>query len=98
MHRDSVPYTPPGTVSLGRSPHSEVQGMYAKGRLLSLQGHPEYSGRVAEELLDLRRGQVLDEETYSDAKKRAYDKHDGVAVGAAIVRFLLDDWMSKRGV
>lgn len=91
MHRDFVPTCPPGVESLGRSSRCEVQGLYAKGRLISLQGHPEFTGKLVDELLELRRGTVLSEYIYQDGKQRAFDHHDGTPIAATFLRFLLDD-------
>jgi len=91
MHRDVVPECPPHVLSLGSSERCDVQGMYSKGRMLSVQGHPEYSGKIANELLDLRRGTKLDEVTYFNGKKRANLAHDGVAVAAGFLRFLMEE-------
>ena len=89
MHRDVIPALPPNVERLGHSPRCDVQGLYIRNRLISVQGHPEFNGRIVNELLDLRRGTVLDEETYQRGKERANHAHDGVAVAAGFVRFLL---------
>lgn len=90
MHRDAVPRLPPAVEGLGYSSRCNVQGMYRKARLLSVQGHPEFNEKIVDELLELRRGVVLDDETYNDGKSRAHDKHDGEVVAAAFVKFLLE--------
>lgn len=90
MHRDVVPRYPSSVEKLGHSDRCDVQGFYVKNRVISLQGHPEYNARIAGELLDLRRGSVLDEATYQDGKTRANNPHDGVAVAVGFLRFLLE--------
>jgi len=67
-----------------------VQVMYQKGRLLSMQGHPEYHTSIADELLERRGPIVFGEETYNDAKSRVYLPHDGAVIAAIMLEFLLE--------
>ncbi|EMC91942.1 hypothetical protein BAUCODRAFT_79151 [Baudoinia panamericana UAMH 10762] len=92
MHHDIV-YTHPSSVEpLGHSDRCEVQGMYSPRRLISTQGHPEFGAEVITELLQRRHEQgVFDDAMFEEALTRANDHHDGVAVAAAFVRFLLED-------
>ncbi|OQO09587.1 hypothetical protein B0A48_04989 [Cryoendolithus antarcticus] len=91
MHRDIVYEFPKGVESLGHSPRCDVQGMYIKHRLITVQGHPEFTGDIVAELLDSRheRG-IFDDAMYEDGMKRVRQPHDGIAVGAAFIRFLLE--------
>ncbi|KAL6890031.1 class I glutamine amidotransferase-like protein [Trichoderma evansii] len=91
MHYDIVPWYPPSVEKLGHTDRCEVQGMYVKNRVISLQGHPEYTEKIGCEFLERRRGSALDEATYQDGKNRVYNPHDGLIVGAAFVKFLLED-------
>ncbi|KAH9833616.1 Paeruginosa anthranilate synthase component II [Teratosphaeria destructans] len=92
MHRDIVYEYPPGIEALGSSPRCEVQGMYAKGRLITVQGHPEFDGDIVNELLENRhRMGIFDDAMYRDGVERVRRHHDGVAVAAAFVRFLLEE-------
>ncbi|QIW98944.1 hypothetical protein AMS68_004462 [Peltaster fructicola] len=52
MHRDIVYTLPPSVESLGRSPVCEVQGMYARKRLITVQGHPEFTAEIVDELIE----------------------------------------------
>lgn len=91
MHRDIVYTLPAGVEALGRTPRCEVQGMYVQGRLLTVQGHPEFDGEIEEELIQRRYEQgVFDMGMYKDAMGRVRREHDGVVVGAAFLRFLLE--------
>lgn len=77
---------------LGHSPLCEVQGMYARGRLITVQGHPEFDERIVRELLQARHEQaIFDDEMFEDGMKRVVDRNDGVIVAAAFLRFLLED-------
>lgn len=91
MHQDAVYTYPPSVEHLGHSPSCHVQGMYEKKRLITTQGHPEFDGDIVTELLENRHDRgVFDDATYEDAMKRVRKHHDGVAVAAAFVRFLLE--------
>lgn len=92
MHRDIVYEYPDGVEELGWAPKCSVQGMYAKGRLISVQGHPEFTQPIVSEIVEARHGQgIFDKAQFEDAMARVGNQHDGVAVGAAFLRFLLED-------
>lgn len=92
MHRDVVQSYPPNVEHLGSSPRCDVQGMYVKNRLITVQGHPEFNEQIVRELLETRHEQgVFDDELYQEAVGRVANHHDGVVVGAAFIKFLLDD-------
>ena len=92
MHRDIVYEYPEGIEALGHSPRCDVQGMYAENRLMTVQGHPEFNGDIVAELLVNRHDRgIFDDAMYEDGMKRVRNHHDGVAVAAAFIRFLLED-------
>lgn len=91
MHRDILPTCPSGVEKLGNSLHCDVQGLYVGKCLFSVQGHPEFNEDIMDELLDLRRGTAIDEETYQTGKSRAHQPHDGMVIAAAFARFLVED-------
>jgi len=92
MHRDVIYEYPEGVESLGSSPYCDVQGMYAKGRLITLQSHPEFNGDIMRTLLEKRHeGGIFDDALYKDASARAEIHHDGNVVGQAFLRFMLED-------
>ena len=98
MHRDIVYEYPKGVESLGSSPRCDVQGMYAPGRLITVQGHPEFNEEIVREIVESRYKQgIFDDGTYEDAIGRVRNHHDGVAVGTAFLRFLLDDSTQVNG-
>ncbi|KAF3480032.1 class I glutamine amidotransferase-like protein [Arthroderma uncinatum] len=47
MHRDILPRYPPYVEKLGHSDLCDVQGIYVKNRVITLQGHPEYNTKIA---------------------------------------------------
>lgn len=92
MHKDIVFSYPQGTEHIGSSPKCEVQGMYIKNRLITVQGHPEFTETIVTEILQSRHDQgIFDDNMFNDGMSRVGKHHDGVAVGKAFLRFLLDD-------
>lgn len=92
MHKDIVFEFPEGVEDLGSSPRCQVQGMFAKGRLISVQGHPEFTEPIVSELLTARHDQgIFDDAAFEDGMARVGKPHDGIAVSSAFLRFLLDD-------
>ena len=91
MHRDVVTAHPPGMQPLGHSPRCDVQGMYAPRRVLTVQGHPEFTTDIMEELLELRKGTGLfNEELFGSGMERN-KVDDGVFIAQAFYKFLLQD-------
>ncbi|KAJ5656493.1 hypothetical protein N7507_008443 [Penicillium longicatenatum] len=91
-HKDVVLSCPPGVTVLGSTPHCEVQVLYAPRRLLTVQGHPEYNEEALVEIIShMARKGTLDERQAQEALSRAGKEHDGVAIGAAFLRFLLEE-------
>jgi GMP synthase-like glutamine amidotransferase len=93
MHKDIVYNLPSDEVELlGSTPLCQIHGMYTKGRLISIQGHPEFTKDIVTEIVETRHGQgIFDDATYQDAMKRVGKDHDGVVVAQAFLRFLLED-------
>ncbi|KAL0256348.1 hypothetical protein SLS55_008742 [Diplodia seriata] len=92
MHRDIVYEYPPGVEPLGHSPLCEVQGMYAKGRLITVQGHPEFNEKIMVVILKARHENgIFDDGLFTDSLGRAPQPHDGLVISQAFIRFLLED-------
>jgi GMP synthase-like glutamine amidotransferase len=92
MHRDIVFEYPEGVEKLGGTPRCLVQGMYAKGKFITVQGHPEFNGEIVSEILGARHSQkIFNDEQYADAMDRVENRHDGIAVAKGFLRFLLED-------
>lgn len=91
MHRDIVYYQPPDTIPLGSSPRCEVQGMYAPRRFITVQGHPEFNEEIVTEVLELRHNNgTFSDEVYEEAMTRVGYEHDGLKVGKAFLKFLVE--------
>ncbi|KAF2973513.1 hypothetical protein GQX73_g99 [Xylaria multiplex] len=89
MHRDAVLSFPPGTVQLARTDKCDNQAMYIPGRMISVQGHPEFTEEMVREILDMRKyGGIVSDDIYQDGINRVANKQDGVAVAQAFLRFL----------
>ena len=92
MHQDVISEYPPGVISLGSSPRCAVQGMYLPGRFVTVQGHPEFTEEIVTEIVTLRgKAGVFSKEQAEDALERAKNEHDGVAIGATFLKFLLEE-------
>ncbi|KAI1386082.1 class I glutamine amidotransferase-like protein [Hypoxylon trugodes] len=89
MHRDIVHKLPPGVIALASTDICPVQAMYAPRRLITVQGHPEFTKDMVGEILQRRYdGGILSPDIYKDGMRRVGNEHDGVAVARAFIRFL----------
>ncbi len=89
MHKDLITQYPPHITELGSSGLCKVQGMYVPGRVLTVQGHPEFTEEIVAELLERRRRQgIFGEEVYGEAMGRVGLRQDGEVVAGAFLRFL----------
>jgi GMP synthase-like glutamine amidotransferase len=92
MHKDIVFEYPEGVEKLGASPRCLVQAMYQKGKLISVQGHPEFHEGIVSYLVKMRNEQgIFEDEQARDALERVGNKHDGVVIAQAFLRFLLEE-------
>ena len=92
MHRDLVYHCPEGVQELGSSGRCKVQGMYIPDRVITVQGHPEFTSEIVAELLENRHKQnIFTNEIYQDGLARVGKPHDGVLVAQAFVEFLRRD-------
>lgn len=95
MHRDIVAVEPEqlpdGVENLASTEDCKVQGMYKKGVFISVQGHPEYNLEIMHEFVSVRaKLGIFTKEMTKDALKRISDPCDGVVVGSAFLRFLIE--------
>ncbi|KAL9032109.1 MAG: hypothetical protein Q9214_008104, partial [Letrouitia sp. 1 TL-2023] len=81
MHKDIVFEYPAGVESLGSSESCLVQGMYVPNRIITVQGHPEFTEEILREILEVRHSQgIFSDEIYEEAIGRVGRKHDGLLV------------------
>jgi len=93
MHRDIVyPPLPKDVQSLGSSPKCELHGLYQRGNLITVQGHPEFDEEIMREIVVARHALgIFTPEIYEDAMSRLGTKRDGDLVGQVFLKFLLMD-------
>lgn len=92
MHQDIAYSYPEGVEALASTDKCEVQAMYAPKRLISVQGHPEFTGEIVREICETRLAlKVFDEPTYESAIERVDNDHDGLVIGRAFLRFLVEE-------
>ena len=98
MHQDIVYTFPPSTVPLAHTTRCENQGMYAKNRLITVQGHPEFNAEMVTHILGARHDAgVFKDEIYEDGISRVKETHGGEVIARAFVRFLVDYKGRGRG-
>ncbi|KAK3502826.1 class I glutamine amidotransferase-like protein [Neurospora crassa] len=91
MHRDHVVGVPDGAQLLASTDVCENQGFVIPGRVLTVQGHPEFTTDIMEELLELRKATGLfNEELFGSGMERN-KVDDGVFIAQAFYKFLLQD-------
>ncbi|KAK2759448.1 hypothetical protein FQN54_002926 [Arachnomyces sp. PD_36] len=89
MHQDVVYTLPPGAINLGWTEKCAFQGFYWPERFLSLQGHPEFDEEIERECLVRKKDSGLfSAEVYEDAMSKIGDRHDGLTVSKAMLKFL----------
>lgn len=92
MHRDKVYTFPDGVEELAYTTKCANQAMYVKGKLITVQGHPEFTEEIVREIVEARHTQrVFDDEVYQDALDRVGKYQDGVHVAQAFLRFVMED-------
>lgn len=95
MHRDIVDFDPkdlPDDIeNLASTEICKLQGMYCKKRFFTTQGHPEYTAEITSEMVEKRaKAGILTKKLSEDAISRVQNPHDGLAIGAALLRFLME--------
>lgn len=89
MHRDIVFSNPEGAQNLGENDVCDTQGFLLPGKAITVQGHPEFTGEIISEILELRHDtKVFNDEVYSSGVDRANNDHDGVKIAQAFLRFI----------
>lgn len=97
MHQDIVIDSPRLPVkSLGSTAICTNQIFSKSNRLLSVQGHPEFTNAMVAEILKMRHNRgVLSVAAFKEAMRRVDTPHDGDVVGVAFILFLYLPWLKK---
>lgn len=89
MHRDEVGAYPEGAEPLAENSVCSIQGMLIPGRVITVQGHPEFTEGIVREILDSRQAAgIFPEGIYEGGIERVGNQHDGVEIAQAFLRFL----------
>ncbi|KAI1265250.1 putative class I glutamine amidotransferase [Xylariaceae sp. FL1019] len=89
MHRDAVLTFPTGVISLAETDICPNQAMYIPRRMMSVQGHPEFTVDMMTEIIETRKyGGILNKDISEDGLNRVGDPQDGVAIAQVFIRFL----------
>ena len=90
MHQDELTAVPAGVQLLASTEKCKNQGMYQKGRLITMQGHPEYTEDIIKHSLYARQD-ILAPDVYKDGMRRLRDHDDGMIITQGFLRFLLEE-------
>lgn len=89
MHRDQVFSVPPGAELLASTDKCMNHGFIIPGRVITVQGHPEFTEDIMREILELRHESGLfTDDVYQSGMTRNGDHHDGVLMAQVFVKFL----------
>jgi hypothetical protein len=91
MHRDQAFGVPPNATLLASTPLCPNHGFLIPSRLITVQGHPEFTPDIMQEILQTRHATGLfSDEVYESGMARRSDNHDGVLMARAFLKFLRD--------
>lgn len=86
-HQDQVLALPPQATVLAQTEHCEVAMLEVDGRLLGIQGHPEYSNEYAAALLETRTDRIP-QDLVAAARTTFTDQTDAATASEWIARYL----------
>lgn len=87
-HRDQVWCLPPGARLLLSNAFCPLAAFHLPGRLLALQGHPEFTTGYAQDLLDCREDRLPADAVTAARHTLATQEPEGLRVGRWIRRFI----------
>ncbi|GAB1319289.1 Class I glutamine amidotransferase, putative [Madurella fahalii] len=91
MHRDQVFSVPAGAELLASTDKCMNHGFVIPGRVITVQGHPEFTEDIMREILELRHETgLLTDEVFQSGMERNGDHHDGVLMAQVFLKFLQD--------
>ncbi|KAK3389235.1 class I glutamine amidotransferase-like protein [Podospora didyma] len=89
MHRDQVFGLPAGAQLLAETDKCPNHGFVIPGRVITVQGHPEFTADMMKEILETRypRG-LFSKEEFDNGMDRRADEQDGVLMAQVFLKFL----------
>ncbi|SPQ20241.1 7e267bcc-6487-4fdf-84ba-ac5622dabeff [Thermothielavioides terrestris] len=89
MHRDQAFSVPAGAELLASTDKCMNHGFIIPKRVITVQGHPEFTEDIMRELLETRHASGLfTDELYESGVARNGDHHDGVLMAQVFIKFL----------
>jgi GMP synthase-like glutamine amidotransferase len=89
MHRDQVFNVPAGAELLASTDKCMNHGFVIPKRVITVQGHPEFTEDIMREILELRHETgLLTDEVFQSGMERNGDDHDGVLMAQVFLKFL----------
>lgn len=91
VHQDQVIKVPPAANIYSSSQHCAIEGFYIGNKVLTHQGHPEFSTDFLEQLLDVKQSEYHFSNTvYKSAKNSLCKNNNGIIFGQWLYNFLID--------
>ncbi|KAG7287529.1 hypothetical protein NEMBOFW57_007041 [Staphylotrichum longicolle] len=89
MHRDQVFGVPAGAEVLASTEKCPNHGFIIPKRVITVQGHPEFTEDIMGEILELRHESgLLTDDVYQSGVARNGDHHDGILMAQVFLKFL----------
>lgn len=89
MHRDQAYGVPDGATLLASTEICPNQGFVMPGKVITVQGHPEFTDEIMGELLESRHAiGLFPDGLYESGMERRANEHDGEALARVFLKFL----------
>jgi GMP synthase-like glutamine amidotransferase len=90
VHQDVVFEPPQGLTIIGSTEKTRVQGLYARGKILTLQGHPEFADEIVETITNnLYNEGLITKDLFKDSlSSLSLKKNHGTEIGKIIAKFI----------
>lgn len=89
MHRDQAYGVPDGATLLASTDICPNQGFLVPGKVITVQGHPEFTGEIMGEILESRHAiGLFPDGLYESGMERRAEEHDGEALARVFLKFL----------
>ena len=87
VHQDQVTQPPDGATVFAGNDFCPIAAYHVGGRILGIQGHPEFTPEVVDAIMDFRE-ESMGPGTVEEARATLKGRNDADTVAAAIVRFI----------